>query len=368
MSEIALPDGTTAQYGYDTENLRVSMDDVDGARRILLDGLEEWGEVDEASGELAARFDHDPTLIDALLAQHDGGGHVAMLTDALGSVYALADDATIIRERYGYDAHGEVLANRISTRWGFIGRTVHTNLGLIYARSRYASLEGTTWLSADPGGFIDGTNRYRIVRNRPTFLRDPTGLAGLLLPSLNCEYLTQIWLAVGRVRTEAALAEADTAAGLVTIAYRVIDDISGTIGEHYERVPPLLFESGSFECDCSLHRCGEFGSPFNELDLFRINEEYTQTRLCGQNSPLASTLLHEWAHYAVETSGVEDKHEEVDWEDDTPMLKSELIAQTLVERAFGNSITGHHGQFDQCARRFSPSVSSEPVRVTEVRR
>jgi len=178
LSEIALPDGTTAAYGYDTDNLRVSMDDADGARRVLLDGLEEWGEVDEASGELAARFDHDPTRIDALLAQNDAAGHVAMLTDALGSVYGLADDGAALRARFGYDVYGArtAISEEIGTRWGLTGRT-HAADGPAYYRARWYEAALGTFASRDPLGPEWGPPPpYGYADGAPTMRRDPLGL------------------------------------------------------------------------------------------------------------------------------------------------------------------------------------------------
>lgn len=182
LSEIALPDGTKAAYGYDTENLRVAMDDAGGARRILLDGLEEWGEVHEGSGDLEARFDHDPTRIDALLAQAtDAHGRAAMLTDALGSVYGIADDAPTLRARYSYDVYGARTATleEVGTRWGFTGRTRSTG-GATYSRTRWrSSTEDSSWLGADPIGVAAGPNRYSYVGQAPTTWIDPLGLQSM---------------------------------------------------------------------------------------------------------------------------------------------------------------------------------------------
>jgi RHS repeat-associated protein len=175
LSVIALPDGTTAAYGYDTVNLRVSIDDAHGARRVVLDGLEEWGEIGEATGELAARFDHDPTRIDALLAQITEAGHVATLTDALGSIYRLVDGAGHTQAKYAYDAYGARTTElaSIDTRWGFTGRTGETPTNGLYARTRYLSVDTGEFLSPDrlPGG-----NPFWYAHDNPTRFTDPLGL------------------------------------------------------------------------------------------------------------------------------------------------------------------------------------------------
>jgi len=88
--------GSVSEYGYDTQNLRVSMKNGAGERRVLLDGIEEYGEYDVlGSGAQVARYDHDPTRVDALLGQVTPGAtepvKVHPFVDALGSVYGLAD-------------------------------------------------------------------------------------------------------------------------------------------------------------------------------------------------------------------------------------------------------------------------------------
>jgi hypothetical protein len=70
-------------YGYDTGNLRVKM----GEQKVLLDGIEEAREY----GVSEARYDHDPSRVDGLLAQKSGATKGYFVTDALGSVYAVVD-------------------------------------------------------------------------------------------------------------------------------------------------------------------------------------------------------------------------------------------------------------------------------------
>jgi YD repeat-containing protein len=106
MTEVHLPSGATNTFGYDTQNLRVSLEDLQGQRRILLDGIEEYGEYDATTLDGTARYDHDPTRVDALLAQATSQGTHYFVTDALGSVYGLTDAVGLDRARYGYDVYG----------------------------------------------------------------------------------------------------------------------------------------------------------------------------------------------------------------------------------------------------------------------
>jgi len=49
--------------------------------------------------------------------------------------------------------------------------------GLYYYGYRYYQPWGARWLSADPGGTVDGLNLFRMVRNNPLALYDPDGLS-----------------------------------------------------------------------------------------------------------------------------------------------------------------------------------------------
>jgi len=49
--------------------------------------------------------------------------------------------------------------------------------GLYYYGWRYYQADVGRWLSADPGGLIDGSNLFRMVQNNPVVLRDENGLA-----------------------------------------------------------------------------------------------------------------------------------------------------------------------------------------------
>ena len=129
---------TVARYGYDTQNLRVYMNDAGGERRVLLDGVEELAEYEAGAMSRVGRYDHDPSRIDALLAQV-AGGKTHAVTDALGSVYGLTDATAAVQARYSYDAFGARTASTetVATAWGFTGRRGD-------ARGRCTTVRGTT--------------------------------------------------------------------------------------------------------------------------------------------------------------------------------------------------------------------------------
>lgn len=280
LAEIALPNGTTAVYGYDTENLRVSMDDAGGARRVLLDGLEEHGEVDEATAELVARFDHDPTRIDALLAQDTvADGRAAMLTDALGSVYGLADDAATLRARYGYDVYGARSASleEIGTRWGFTGRS-HGEL--MYLRERYYASQSGHFLQDDPLWLVkplSSASAYQYANAVPTMLVDPTGRRASPEAALTTSLVRLALYNLGRIGLTVSQARElfETVAALARIV--------GMIQSVSPPVPQVSSETGAASCSdpppprniCrnpTVKSQETAGLPESDPDLFDYNE------------------------------------------------------------------------------------------------
>jgi RHS repeat-associated protein len=179
LVEVKEGGSSVARYGYDSQNLRVYMKDGGGERRVLLDGVEEMGEYEVGALSRVARFDHDSSRVDALLAQSVGSKTFAH-GDALGSVYGLTDANASVQARYGYDVFGTRTTgtDAVATPWGYTGRR-HDSTGETYARARYLDLIVGRWRAADPIGVLDGSNRYVYVRARPVVATDPLGLYGL---------------------------------------------------------------------------------------------------------------------------------------------------------------------------------------------
>lgn len=61
-------------------------------------------------------------------------------------------------------------------RYRYTGMERDEESGLSYHNSRYYLPWLGRWLSADPGGLVDGVNLYRYARNRPVVLNDPNGM------------------------------------------------------------------------------------------------------------------------------------------------------------------------------------------------
>jgi len=229
------------EYGYDTQNLRVmTREGGVGERRILLDGIEELAEYNVTSGSAGtrvARYDHDVTRVDALLAQVTGSGAAAVKVhpwvDALGSVYGLGDTTGTlagVQARYAYDVYGarEQVVGAGSTKWGFTGRVGDGGTGLGYNRERYLDAVTGGWLQDDPLGNIDGPARYRYVVGQPTVERDPLG--------------TTVWSSTGLFTVEGDCASGGGASSLaLTILETIAFDrpLLNSIGFTYIAVEDL---------------------------------------------------------------------------------------------------------------------------------
>ncbi|WP_253160603.1 RHS repeat-associated core domain-containing protein [Stieleria tagensis] len=102
------------------------------------------------------------------------------------SVNALTDSSGTIKERYAYDAYGNLSifdgsgAARTSTaegnRYTYTGREWDKDLDLYHYRARMYDATAGRFCSRDPIGFDDGPNLFAYVHNRPISFVDPRGL------------------------------------------------------------------------------------------------------------------------------------------------------------------------------------------------
>ena len=119
---------------------------------------------------------------DEFFNRTDATGAYSPITDALGSVLALANSSGTIVTQYGYDPFGNTTsagaANTNSSQ--YTGRENDSN-GLYYYRARYYSPSLHRFVSQDPLGLAGGGNLYAYAGNSPTNLRDPSGKSPCLV-------------------------------------------------------------------------------------------------------------------------------------------------------------------------------------------
>jgi RHS repeat-associated protein len=109
-----------------------------------------------------------------------GGATSSLLTDALGSTIALADQTGAAQTTYTYEPFGAVTqAGAANTNpFRFTGREDDGATGLYSCQARYYAPALSRFISEDPLGYPGGPdpNLYAYVGNAPTVYTDPLGL------------------------------------------------------------------------------------------------------------------------------------------------------------------------------------------------
>ena len=96
---------------------------------------------------------HTAIAIDEVLARHTSAGSRTLLTDALMSVIAQANDDQSVANFYAYSPYGEVttIGPDDGNALQYTGRE-NDNIGLYYYRSRYYDPVLKRFISEDPMG------------------------------------------------------------------------------------------------------------------------------------------------------------------------------------------------------------------------
>ncbi len=173
LVSIAGPAGS-ADFKYDALGRRVERTVNGVTTGYLYDGAQV---IAELRGNAIDTVYHTGLAIDEVLARYGASGNKTLLTDALMSVIAQANDDQSIQNYYGYSPYGETVAlgpdegNPIQ----YPGRENH-GTGLYYYRARYYDPVLKRFIAEDPIGIAGGLNLYLYVGNNPVSYTDPTGL------------------------------------------------------------------------------------------------------------------------------------------------------------------------------------------------
>jgi RHS repeat-associated protein len=109
--------------------------------------------------------------------QRNGTAHYRT-KDLLGNIREVTSSTGSVVERNDYDPYGRIVGvGTASSRFGLTGHDFHQPSGLYLTLHRAYDPELARWLSEDPTRFSDGLNLYNYVRNQPTTMWDPFGLA-----------------------------------------------------------------------------------------------------------------------------------------------------------------------------------------------
>lgn len=114
------------------------------------------------------------------------------LLDVQGNIRALMTSWGRYASSESYSAFGE--GKQPLSPWGYIGKLYDPDLRWYNFGKRYYDPELARFVTTDPAGYVDGSNRYQYVLNNPFSYIDPYGecVAALAIP-----LFTFVWGAVG---------------------------------------------------------------------------------------------------------------------------------------------------------------------------
>jgi len=196
LTKIVQTDGSTAEYNYNGDGLRITRKDPAGqTTRYLWSGDEVLKEYSETGatraqyllgvGREGIKVPRAPPPLPPFggtppPAPADDGWRF-YITDALGSVLFLVDSAGNVTDSYEYDEFGNTVRQTGTTPnpYRYTGQQFDPEAGgQYYLRARYYRPQEGRFLSRDPAGYVGGINVYMYVRSSPVNLNDPSGLDG----------------------------------------------------------------------------------------------------------------------------------------------------------------------------------------------
>jgi RHS repeat-associated protein len=173
---VGISGGSTASYGYDATGRRVSTTVGGATTEYLHDGLNVVQEL--TAGTPSANF-LDGQAVNQYYAFTTGGNRSSLLTDAIGSTDALADDTGTVQTQYTYDPYGAATASGATSAnpIQYAGME-NDGTGQSYDHARYYDPGLSRFTSQDPIGCSGSeANLYRYVSDDPSNLTDPLGLS-----------------------------------------------------------------------------------------------------------------------------------------------------------------------------------------------
>src|SRR5512132_2038805 len=138
LRQVQMPDGAVHAYAYDANGLRIEQVTPADATRYVLDGPSVVDELDTANATRTSYLPN-PQVIDEILSFEQAGKSYYPLTDALGSIYAIADSSGAVVRTSSYDVYGERTTSGTgpTIAFGFTGREHERNWAATYHRDRY---------------------------------------------------------------------------------------------------------------------------------------------------------------------------------------------------------------------------------------
>jgi RHS repeat-associated protein len=163
----------SATFKYDSFGRRIEKIVNAQTTGYVYDGVQAFAEL---KGSAIDTVYHTGISIDEVLARYAPLGNKTLLTDALMSVIAQANDDQSIANFYAYSAYGEAasLGPDGGNSLQYTGRE-NDGSGLYYYRARYYDPVLKRFISEDPITLAGGLNIYAYVGGGPTGFTDPYG-------------------------------------------------------------------------------------------------------------------------------------------------------------------------------------------------
>jgi RHS repeat-associated protein len=175
LTQVAVPNGLTANYKYDGLGRRIQRTTSTGANeRYIYDGADVLIDLN-ADWSVAATYFNGPGIDNHLRQTSATTGVSYFLTDHLGSTAGLTDGSGNLVETETYDSFGNG-GGSTRTRYGYTGRERDPDAGLLYYRARFYDPKVGRFISEDPTGLAAGINQYGYAAANPLSFVDPQGL------------------------------------------------------------------------------------------------------------------------------------------------------------------------------------------------
>lgn len=164
----------TITYSYDALGRRIERrSKTSGTESYTYDGQDVI--LDQNSSGAQTTYINGPG-IDNKLKLTSGGASSYFLQDHLGSTIGLTDASGTVTSSATYDGYGRQ-TGALSTRYGYTGREMDPDTGLMFYRARWYDPQLGRFISEDPIGFEGGSiNLMSYAGNNPLGSTDPSGL------------------------------------------------------------------------------------------------------------------------------------------------------------------------------------------------
>ncbi len=206
---IGISGAVTASFQYDGEGRRISKT-VNGITTSYVYDRLQAVEERQAAGPVTTNLAGG---LDEVFVRKTGAAKEFLLTDALGSTWALADNTGNVTTQYKYDVFGTTQSSGATSKnpLQYTGRE-NDATSLYYYRNRYYSPKLRRFISRDPLKEGAGENEYSYVSNSPTNFTDPLGLQEGPVNALRNPFAPEHWVLNGLSNTVSDLLMLDTVA------------------------------------------------------------------------------------------------------------------------------------------------------------